>query len=164
MPILVMIIFIIVIAASAKSKENEARKRAMRNGNGPVNQGITKPVMNGAKPPVQPMNRPPVQPQTYMNRPPMQTQRPVQPQNCNEPARCGEPQRVSTLSSYSHRSYNDEMHPRLGQGQGIIGFRHESWIPVPRGYRVKKCEYCGAANSISMMGGEYKCYFCWKRL
>lgn len=173
MPFIIFIIFIIVIVASAKSKDNEMRRKAAMNRNQQVNQGMPKQtpqapasdrVMPKAvhvgssaeyKAPSQ------VTPQRTQNRRP-QSQR-VQPQNCNDNKRCNEPS-LTQNSSYSHRRYDDNKHPVLAEGQGMLGFRHESWIPVPRGYRVKECEYCGAANSIPMMGGEYKCYFCWKRL
>lgn len=178
MPFIIFIIFIIVIVASAKSKDNEMRRKAAMNRNQQVNQGMPKQtpqaqtsdrVMPKAvhmgssaeyKAPSQ-VTPQRVPTQRVQNRRP-QPQR-VQPQNCSDNKRCNEPS-LTQNSSYSHRRYDDNKHPVLAEGQGMLGFRHESWIPVPRGYRVKECEYCGAANSIPMMGGEYKCYFCWKRL
>ena len=177
MPFIIFIIFIIIVVTSAKSKDNQLRKKAAMNLeqriNSSVNMGASQPMpQNPAGERVMPKavhvgttaeyKAPPIEKPQYVRPQRVQSQR-VQPQNCNDNKRCGEPSKA-TGSSYSHRMYDDNKHPVLSQGQGTLGFRHESWIPVPRGYRVKKCEYCAAANSIPMMGGEYKCYFCWKKL
>ncbi len=88
----------------------------------------------------------------------------VMPQRCNDAERCVSMDKyMSENGKYTHRMYNDDEHPKLPQGMGKIGYRHESWIQVPRGYVIKECEYCGAENRITP-GGEYKCYFCWKKL
>lgn len=61
--------------------------------------------------------------------------------------------------------FNDIDHPRLDSGQGIIATRHEEWMNVYSGNKVVKCCYCGAFNQVpARRSGEYKCYFCWKKL
>ena len=61
--------------------------------------------------------------------------------------------------------FDESAHPKLGNNCGIIARRHNDWDIMPQGYRVIKCCYCGAGNEVPVRrNGEYKCYFCWKKL
>ena len=61
--------------------------------------------------------------------------------------------------------FDENAHPKLVYNQGIMARRHNDWDKVPQGYKVVKCCYCGAGNEVpNRKNGEYKCYFCWRKL
>lgn len=62
-------------------------------------------------------------------------------------------------------SFDESAHPKLGYDRGITARCHNDWDIIPQGYKVIKCCYCGAGNEVPVRkNGEYKCYFCWKKL
>ena len=61
--------------------------------------------------------------------------------------------------------FDESAHPKLGYGQGIVAGCHYDWDMAHQGYKVVKCCYCGAGNEVPVRkNGDYKCYFCWKKL
>ncbi len=71
----------------------------------------------------------------------------------------------SVRVNYEAPVFDDSKHPKLGAGEGIMGMRHEEWMPVSKGCQVVNCSYCGAENEVrSGKIRGVKCYFCWKQL
>lgn len=69
----------------------------------------------------------------------------------------------SSKTSNTNKTYSDPMKQKQGgkKGERMPALRLYEGDPVPKGYRMVNCSYCGAENLVPYSSRQpYMCYFC----